>query len=309
MKTKNEKGGMSTLRATGKTLPAALNDWIIRVPFDSPSDYTPEIPAGATSSGLTLGTASGVQVESGVVITPTYTAAVFKGPNGAYPAQDFRQLGYVPYTVDSDHPIHDLEEFTVALWIRSRSFGMNPSQVEEGLAPFIFINGGEFPSTSANVHHGSYYLGLQDEKNVADKLRIKGYIWDNASVEWHGHDQNILHDDFVTGTWLHIVHRYRKSDSTFTLFCNGVEVNQQIRYAGPAPAGGGAQPLLGALEFVNIDKIFLAAWEDWVNRGAAAESWQKNSYSGQMKDILFYDRALTDAQVLNLYKVYNPDPE
>jgi hypothetical protein len=48
----------------------------------------------------------------------------------------------------------------------------------------------------------------------------------------------------------------------------------------------------------------LAAWEDWVVKGIDAASWQKNSYGGLMEDIIFWDWAIENCDIRDLYNEY-----
>jgi hypothetical protein len=287
--------------AIGITLPIHLRDWIFRIPINE-LNWCPELRAGISNIAYVNQSAS-INATPYIPITTTYSDYVFKGP-GTYPTETFNTLGYVKYDVPSDSPIHELEEFTIALWVNSRIFG--PYPIEAGLAPFIYINGGE--PEPVQDHHGSYNLGLQDTASTT-QLRISGYFWDAADVEWHGHQQDVNNPALEPDSWFLLVQRYAADTSTLDMFAipagaNPIScpepINSQIQYAGPMDPDTGEQPLLGPLIFDNITAIYLAAWEDWVVKGNNAASWQKNSYGGLMKDIIFWGRALSNCDIRDL---------
>lgn len=325
MKTNEKKAGKAATRRQARgilPLPTNLNDWIFRIPFEctpaTNDGFEPDERSGmlynisyVTRSVDTIVPTAQVRTELHTV-TSEYEDCVFKGP-GSGTTQNFKTQGYVKYSVPTENPIHDLEEFTISLWINSRVFGPNAGQTSElGLAPFIYINGGE---TEVTDHHGSYCLGLQDTTSTT-QLRIKGEFWDaDPDIEWNMQTQDVSYPSFTPGTWLHIVQRYKAANSTFDFYCTEADsttppavINTQIQYAGPIDPITGDQPTLGALTFDNINAIFLAAWEDWIVKGNTAASWQQNSYAGMMEDIIFWGRALSQEEVEELYDLYHTPP-
>jgi hypothetical protein len=191
---------------------------------------------------------------------------------------------YLEYNVAAGSALKTLDEVTFACWIKTPS-------TTSGAAKIFNLNGGD-------AFMGNLVL-MQESQPLGDSVDMKFYLFDSASPEWKGQDVRKQSDKFLNDKWFHLVSLYRNSTSTIELYANGKLVLTGIRYAGPIPAAGGTQPLLGPILLgSDMTKIHFGAWLQQI--AGTPESWM-TYYKGLVDEFRVFNKALTAAEVKSLY--------
>jgi len=123
----------------------------------------------------------------------------------------------------------------------------------------------------------------------------------NMDTEWKGQWSGLFSSEyFPSNNWFHFVAMYDESTSSYKAYGNGNLIWSEVRYAGPEPEGGGAQPLLGNMSLpADANKLYVGAWWKMLE-GLEVDSWAQN-YVGLIDELRIYDRGLTDAEVKDLF--------
>ena len=191
---------------------------------------------------------------------------------------------YLEYNVAAGSALKTLDEVTLSCWIKTPN-------TTSGAAKIFNLNGGD-------AFMGNLVL-MQESQALGDSVDMKFYFFDSSSPEWKGQDVRKQSDKFLNDKWYHLVSLYRKSTSTIELYANGKLVLTGIRYSGPVPAGGGAQPLLGAITLgSDMTKVHFGAWAQQI--AGTPESWM-SYYKGIVDEFRVFNKALTAAEVKSLY--------
>lgn len=191
---------------------------------------------------------------------------------------------YLEYNVATGSALKTLDEFSMSCWIKTPS-------TTSGAAKIFNLNGGD-------AFMGNLVL-MQESQALGDSVDMKFFLFDSSSPDWKGQDVRKQSDKFLNDKWFHLVSLYRKSTSTIELYANGKLVLTGIRYSGPVPPAGGAQPLLGPITFgSDMTKIHFGAWPQQI--AGTPESWM-TYFKGIVDEFRVYNKALTAAEVKSLY--------
>ncbi len=191
---------------------------------------------------------------------------------------------YLEYNVATGTALKTLDEISLACWIKT-------PVTTSGASKIFTINGGD-------SFMGTLSL-MQESQSVGDSVDMKFFLFNSASAAWKGQDLRKNKNQFLNDHWFHVVAIYRKSTSTMEYFANGVLVFSQIKYSDGVPAGGGAQPLLGALTLgQDMTKIHFGAWSQQI--AGTPESWM-NYYLGMVDEFRIYNKALSATEAKALY--------
>jgi hypothetical protein len=137
-------------------------------------------------------------------------------------------------------------------------------------------------------------------KNHLEKDVTPSIPW---SGQWIVHDgANVLPNMF--GTWKHLVWTYSASSSTYSLYVNGKKIDLPVgmskRYTKSPDEGG-----IGYGDLANSDssKFIIGGYQQHLGTPwGAPDGWMLN-YTGLMDEFRIYNSALTDNEVISLYKL------
>jgi hypothetical protein len=248
----------------GKTNPSTI----------AASNLVAYFPLESATGSITTGT--------GVSFSKISTAGSFVVGRRGNAFQGSKNGGFLEFNLATANVFKDLTEFSYSAWIKT------PAPTA-GAASAFSLSGGD-----ANM--GNFNLVIESQSN-ADSLALKPYIR-NSTTEWQGQDLYTFKKANSTDKWIHVVSTYNKTTSVMSLYVNGLLVNTGIKYAGPVPAVG-AQPLLGALTFVDMTKFYIGAWGK-LALGTATDSWMVY-FPGMIDEIRVYNKALSDTEVKALF--------
>ncbi|MFO7573825.1 MAG: LamG-like jellyroll fold domain-containing protein [Bacteroidales bacterium] len=212
---------------------------------------------------------------------------------------------YITWDVDFADRLAQLNAFSLAMWMRAPRVAGGP--------PMIFqVTGTEFLGSLA------FFQENAPEDNTVDSLELKAFFTKSDAQDkdnnpgWIGHDWRRANEAFVADLWFHIVTNYDPATSTAKVYVNGDYLftttgayNDEVRYQGdPGDIGNpNEQPLLGDLNLALLDANNKGIIGAWANRrlGTAEDDWMKE-YLGQLDELRFYDKALSDDEVADLYE-------
>ncbi len=199
----------------------------------------------------------------------------------AYQGSDTQN--YLEYNLAAGNPLSTLDEITLALWIKT-------PVTTSGAAKIFAVNGGD-------AFMGNLTL-MQESQALGDSVDLKMYLFDSESPEWKGQDIRKNKPVFLNDKWFHLVAIYNKATSKMQFYANGALAFEQIKYAGPLPAGG-TQPLLGPIKLgSDMSKIHFGAWPQQI--AGTPESWM-TYFKGMIDEFRIYNKALTDQEIKDLY--------
>ena len=190
---------------------------------------------------------------------------------------------FLEYNVAATNPFKTMKAFTLAAWVKTPSAG--------GAAMIFQLNGGDgFMGNLCFILEGN---------SDNEALDIKGYLFNSASPDWKGQDIRVKDEVFLPDKWVHIAVSYDNATSKLVLWASGLMVAESIRYAGPEPDGGGAQPLLGDLQFgQDMTKINIGAWAQQI--AGSGDDWMK-CFPGMLDELRIYNKALSEKEMKDLY--------
>ncbi len=193
---------------------------------------------------------------------------------------------YLEFDVNgADYFLTGAKSFTVAAWVNT--------PVGDGASAIINLDGGDTGMGAFDllVENGWYN---EESKGVG----MKGYLF-NTATEWKGQDLANANEYFAPNNWFHVVYMYDAATSKISLWANGAFICDSERFAGPEVDG--AQPKMG--DFVaasDVKHFYLGAWMQ-VARGEETDAWRTN-YTGKLDELRIYNKALTEAEVADLYR-------
>lgn len=230
----------------------------------------------------------GNATESIASLTPTVQPNVtyVTGRRGqAYQGAD---QAHLLYTIPATSKLKSLTSFSVAMWIKSPLVTGDPEVT-------VFEIG-----KSDDLFWGNLKLGLLRLAATADSLNFKAFFLKSGAV-WSG--QHIGYSDnlFLINKWMHIVMQYDETTSKFMIYKDGVKIvtNDGIENRYAAGDDVVPRPALGALNFVNADKINIGAWRP-KTENSATDAWM-GWFLGNLDELRVYDKALTATEVKALY--------
>lgn len=230
----------------------------------------------------------GNATESIASLTPTVQPNVtyVTGRRGqAYQGAD---QAHLLYTIPATSKLKSLTSFSVAMWIKSPLVTGDPEVT-------VFEIG-----KSDDLFWGNLKLGLLRLAATADSLNFKAFFLKSGAV-WSG--QHIGYSDnlFLINKWMHIVMQYDETTSKFMIYKDGVKIVTSDGIENRWAAGDDVvpRPALGALNFVNADKINIGAWRP-KTENSATDAWM-GWFLGNLDELRVYDKALTATEVKALY--------
>lgn len=188
----------------------------------------------------------------------------------------------------------NVKSVTVAMWINT-----NP---HTGGAQSLFM----LPKTTD--FWGNIFT-LVEGTGPANTMLIKNHIQKDVtpSIPWSGQfiehtGSNVLANMF--GSWKQVVWSYNATNSTYSMFVDGKKLDLPAslakRYASDPMTGGSGY---GDLANSNVSKFIIGGFQQHI--GApwnAPEVWMLN-YTGLMDEFRIYNIALTENEVVALYKL------
>lgn len=211
-------------------------------------------------------------------------ATIAAGRRGnAYQGSD--NEAYFEYNIAAGTALKTLDEFTLACWIKT-------PKTTSGAAKIFAVNGGD-------GFMGTLTL-MQESQPAGDSVDMKFYLYDSESPDWKGQDIRKQSSKFLNDMWYHVVAVYNKTTSTMEFYANGTQVQSSIRYAGPDPGDGSAQPLLGPIKLgQDMTKIHFGAWPQQI--AGTPEGWM-TYYHGMVDEFRIYKKALSADEIMDLYE-------
>jgi hypothetical protein len=192
---------------------------------------------------------------------------------------------YFEYNIATGTALKTLDEFTMACWIKTPN-------TTSGAAKIFAVNGGD-------GFMGTLTL-MQESQPEGDSVDMKFFLYDSESPDWKGQDIRRQSSKFLNDMWYHVVAVYNKTTSAMEFYANGTLVQTSIRYAGPDPGNGSAQPLLGPIKLgQDMTKIHIGAWPQQV--AGTPEGWM-SYYRGMVDEFRIYKKALSADEILSLYE-------
>ena len=190
---------------------------------------------------------------------------------------------YLVYNLGANNPFKSLSSFTVSVWVKVPA--------SAGTGSMFSVNGGD--ATMSNL------MLFREGGSDKDGIDIKAYLY-NSTTKWKGQDIRLKNEAFEVDKWFLLGYTYDENTSTMTLWANGVKIGDSIRYADEKPEVG-EQPLLGKLTLQpNMTKLYFGAWTKQVETNAA-DDWM-GYYPGALDEFRLFNKALSEAEMLALYK-------
>ncbi len=201
-------------------------------------------------------------------------------------------LAYMIYDLPSTNRITNMRGFTLSLWIKVPKIANAVPPI-----PVIFqINGTTDPVW------GNFAFG--QERSDMDSINFHFFFYNDSAAIVKG--QHIVYSNpgFPAATWMYLTVSYDSATSKFYIFVKGLRLaipETIVNRTGDDPANGGKP--LGSLIFNNATQMVVGTWWNLATGGATVQTenpWM-GYFKGQMDELRFYNRALTDAEVLTLY--------
>ncbi|SHG22904.1 LamG domain-containing protein [Flavobacterium defluvii] len=188
----------------------------------------------------------------------------------------------------------NLKSISVSMWIKTdphtggaQSLFMLPKKTDFWGNIFTLIEG-TGPATTMLL------------KNHIQKDVTPSIPWSGQFIEHGG--ANVLPNMF--GSWKHVVWTYNGTSSTYSIYIDGqkldIPASISKRYASDPATGGGPY---GELANSEVSKFIIGGYQQhlgapWGN----PDGWMLH-YTGLMDEFRIYDAALTDNEVVALYKL------
>lgn len=190
--------------------------------------------------------------------------------------------------------IVNLKSVTISMWIKTdphtggaQSLFMLPKKTDFWGNIFTLIEG-TGPATTMLL------------KNHVQKDVMPSIPWAGQFIEHGG--TNVLANMF--GSWKHLLWTYNGTSSTYSLYIDGQKIvlpeSISKRYASDPLTGG--LPY-GELANSEVSKFIIGGYQQHLGTPwGAPDGWMLN-YTGSMDEFRIYDAALTDNEVVALYKL------
>lgn len=227
---------------------------------------------------------SGKETKSGATPVETKNASYAAGIKGKALSL---ASGFLAYNAISN--LNALASTTMSAWVNISNNGNTPSC-------FLTL-------TRPNEWAGNLNLMAETgwKKSTNDTLVVKGLLVTKktAGDSWQDTrnepSKGGVQANKVAGKgFFHLVMTYDAASANFKMYVNGVKVSNpewELRDGGN----------LGALVFASPTKPVIGAWGSNVT-GQTSESWQA-PMTGLLDEMRVYNKALTDGEILSLYKL------
>lgn len=230
-----------------------------------------------SKNSITDGSATNVTYETGI------KGEAYKGSPSSF----------ISYNTVANSVVN-LKSVTVSMWIKTdphtggaQSLFMLPKKTDFWGNIFTLIEG-TGPATTMLL------------KNHIQKDVTPSIPWAGQFIEHGG--TNVLANMF--GTWKHLVWTYNGTSSTYSIYIDGqkldIPASISKRYASDPTTGGGPY---GELANSEVSKFIIGGYQQHLGAPwGAADGWMLH-YTGLMDEFRIYDAALTDNEVVALYKL------
>ena len=221
-------------------------------------------------------------------LTPTLSPNVTYVAGRRGQAYQGAEGAHLLYTLPDASKLKSLTSFTLAMWFKSPLVTGDPE-------PTVFEIG-----KSDDLFWGNLKFALNRLDANADSLQLKAFFLKNGAV-WSGQHVSYSDNVFQINRWMHIVLQYDENTSKYMIYKDGVKIETNTGVEDRWAAGDDVnpRPKLGALAFVNADKINIGAWRP-KTEGTATDAWM-GWFKGNLDELRVYDKALTAIEVKALY--------
>lgn len=187
------------------------------------------------------------------------------------------------YNLPEASKLKSLTSFSISMWFKSPLVTGDPE-------PTIFEIG-----KSDDLFWGNLKLALNRLDETADSLQLKAFFYKDGAT-WSGQHISYSNSSFIINQWMHLVFEYDGATSKYKIYKDGLQVvtndGVENRYSEEGVA-------LGNLAFANADVINIGAWRP-KTENAATDAWM-GWFMGNLDELRVYDKALSDAEVKELY--------
>lgn len=194
----------------------------------------------------------------------------------AYKGSNNTQLQY-----PSALKMANMTSFTVSFWMNTEK--------HDGGAQCVFM----LPNTED--FWGNMFMMIEGNNSATDNTMLVKFNFGGNWVEFTGNNGLNRWPDMY-GKWNHVVFSYDEVSSKFSVFVNGSRLNLPAavtdRKKGDAP--------LGPLAFKNVSKFVIGGFQQHIGIRPPADSWMLR-YTGMLDQFRVYTRALSEAEIGNLY--------
>ena len=198
---------------------------------------------------------------------------------------------YLKFNLAKDNALTKLNDVTITLWTK------NVEEFQKGA--FLSVNGKNFPQQDWPSF--IFYLDNKDpEKDEAGNptgltiQQINGRLMFKNEL---GLETNLWLDTrdkafAVYDKWFQLGFTYDHTTGAWALYVDGVKV-KDAEY-------GDKQPFNKCIP-EDATTLYVGAWASWVEKYAGAADWQLY-YAGSIDDIRFFNKALSETEMAELYK-------
>jgi len=207
---------------------------------------------------------------------------------------------YISFDLASTDKLATLKTFTVAMWAKAPKIPAG-----KGIPCFFQLSGNGWEGAL------SVFQENMPDNNAPDSVKFKGFFA-KQGAEWAGQWWDKSHPSMTADKWFHFVINYNNATSIATIYVNGDVFKFQTLSAYDSPVRYQSDP--GSAENVNqAQKLgdLKLPLRDNNNKGIIGywaikaffdgeEDWQ-GFYTGMIDELRIYDKALSDAEVKELY--------
>ncbi|TDE01264.1 LamG-like jellyroll fold domain-containing protein [Flavobacterium hiemivividum] len=230
-----------------------------------------------SKNGITDGTGTAVSYAPGI------KGQAYKGSSSSFIAYS---------TVASS--LVSLKNITVSMWINTTPHTGGAQSL------FMLPKTTDFWGNIFTMVEGTGPANTMLMKNHIQKDVTPSIPWSGQFIEHGG--SNLLPNMF--GSWKHVVWMYNGANSTYSMFIDGKKLDLPAsiakRYASDPQTGGVGY---GDLANSNVSKFIIGGFQQHLGAPwSAPDGWMLN-YTGLMDEFRIYNAALTDNEVVALYKL------
>lgn len=174
-----------------------------------------------------------------------------------------------------------MKSFTVSFWINTEKHG--------GGAQAIFT----LPNTED--FWGNLFAIIEGNENPDDNSMLLKFNFAGNWVEFNGNN-GIARLPEMYGKWRHLAFSYNGNTSKFSAYLDGEKLD--LPTAATDRVKDGAP--LGPLALNNASRFVIGAFQQHIGIKAPADAWMLR-FTGMLDQFRVYTKALSDAEILNLY--------
>lgn len=168
---------------------------------------------------------------------------------------------------------------SIAFWMKN---------TDAGRTEFVF----SLVDDKYGWHHSAIFLLLEHGSPTATTLKL------GLMDQWlEFPDANKFQKPLLDGNWHHIAFVYDQATSKMKYYFDGAEVSGVPASASDVKSGGNPR---GPLDLKTSHKLILGGWNKHGSAEGPGDDWIK-SYTGSLDQFRLYSKALTAAEVAELY--------